>query len=70
MMKFLVYLIVGLFSTLGYVYLYCKLSGSKFKLNLRVSLIIGISVLSITFLKFYNLNVAGTLIHILFYRTF
>jgi len=66
-MKFLVYLIVGLFSTLGYVYLYCKLSGSKFKLNLRVSLIIGISVLSITFLKFYNLNVAGTLIYFLFY---
>lgn len=67
MMKLLTYLFVGFLSTLGYIYLYCKLSKVNFKLKISTILVFIIGVICVTLLKYYDLKIIGSFAYFIFY---
>lgn len=67
MIKFLMWLIVCVFSTLGVSYFYYKVSNSKLKLSFKIIILYFLGTFCMTLIKYFDLNVMSALFYFLFY---
>ena len=67
MMEFFVYLFVGIISTVGYSYLYYKLSEVRFKFSFKLLIVFIVGVVTITLLKYYNIGELSSLAYFIYY---
>lgn len=67
MIKFFLWLLVCVFSTLGVVYFYYKITDSQLKLNIKTFFVYVVGTVFMAIIKFYNLNLLSALFYFLFY---
>ena len=67
MIKFLLWFLVCILSTLGVCYFYYKITDSSFKLSVKMFFTFLIGTLLMTVIKFYNLNLFSAIFYFIYY---